>query len=108
MRYIVWREVAIPASCQDGPSGVAPPSGSRPPGLQDAPPRASRDSRGRLSTREVISQERELHRVLPRAMAEVGLPLHPFADETDALGVADRSLVEPVARELEPVVAELE
>ena len=56
---------------------------------------------------EILLQEREQHRVLPLAVTEVRPPLHALADEPDALGVADRALVEAVAGELEAVEAEL-
>ena len=57
---------------------------------------------------EVLAHECELDRVLPLTVAQVRLALDALADPARALGVGDRPLVEPVARELEPVVADLE
>src|SRR6478609_8360896 len=56
---------------------------------------------------EVFGEQRELHCVLPVAVAHVCAPLHTLAHEPDALRVADRRLVEAVTRELEAVKAEL-
>ena len=58
--------------------------------------------------RRVFLQQREQHRVLPLAVPEVRPPLHALAHEPDSFGMADRPLVEAVARKLEPVVAELD
>src|SRR6476660_208607 len=56
---------------------------------------------------EVFGQQRELHGVLPVAVAHVRTPLHTLTDEADALRMADRRLIEAVTRELEAVKAEL-
>src|SRR5581483_4402803 len=55
---------------------------------------------------EVLAHEAEEHAVVPAAVPPVRLPLDALTDEADALGVAHRPLVEAVALELEPVVAE--
>src|SRR5579859_3384898 len=62
---------------------------------------------GRLLLRELVLQHREEHRVLPLVVFQVRLPLHALAYVADAFGVRDRTLVEPVDLQLEPVEAEL-
>src|SRR5260221_4289604 len=84
---------------------VAPPPRPRAPGLQEAPPGCTQDPRRYL---EILPQQCEQDGVLPGAVTEVRLALHALADEADALGMADRCLVEAVTRELQPVVPELE
>src|SRR3954451_8706608 len=55
----------------------------------------------------LVREQRELHRVLPLAVAHIGTPLHTLPHESDALRVPDRCLVEAVTRELETVEAKL-
>src|SRR3954468_17203967 len=64
--------------------------------------------RGATLLREVLPQEREEHRVDPLAVPDVGLAFHAFPDEAGTLGVRQRTLVEGVDLELEPLVAEIE
>src|SRR3954471_8900473 len=55
----------------------------------------------------LVREQRELHCVLPLAVAHVGPPLDALADEPDALRVPDRCVVEAVTRELEAVETKL-
>src|SRR3954469_9270860 len=54
-----------------------------------------------------VREQRELHCVLPLAVAHVGAPLDALPDEAHPLRVPDRRLVEAVTRELEAVETEL-
>src|SRR4051794_4093745 len=54
-----------------------------------------------------VREQRELHCVLPLAVAHVGAPLDALPDEAHPLRVSDRRLVEAVTRELEAVEAKL-
>ena len=62
----------------------------------------------RVSLLEILLQQGEQHSVLPLPVPEVRAPLDAFPHEAGTLGVADRSLVESVAGELETMEAELE
>jgi hypothetical protein len=57
---------------------------------------------------QVFPQQGEQHRVLPLAELQVRLPLHPFPDVPAPLGVADRTRVEAVDLQLDPVEVEVE
>ena len=57
---------------------------------------------------ELLGEEGEQHRVLPSTRRDAGTPCaQPFPDEARALRLRDRALVEPVARELDAMEAEL-
>src|SRR3954451_11859032 len=64
--------------------------------------------RGATLLLEVLPQELEQHRVDPFAVPEVDLAFHALPDEAGTLGVRQGPLVEGGARELDPVVAEVE
>src|SRR5712691_3460629 len=57
---------------------------------------------------EIFADQAEEDAVDPLAVAPVGLAPDALAHEAGALGVADRTLVEAVALELEAVVVEVE
>src|SRR5262249_61706706 len=57
---------------------------------------------------EILAEVPEHHAVLPLTVSAVRTPLRSLLDEADALGVADRAVVEAVDLELQAVEPEIE